>query len=192
MKRIRTTIVKGAAAGVAAAALQAALGKLEELLLLPPGEDADLAPILVDRLARRAGYGTSPAERWTAGTLFHFGYGAFWGAAYAVAREQRQLPPAAGGALLGTVIYLITFPRWGGAVRTSTVPHPSERSAGMAIFGVSVTASFGLATAAVYEGLRRWRETGAAAVSLPAPPPRDAAPAPDRPPSAPPGRPRAR
>lgn len=147
-------LAAGALCGMAAAAVQAAVGKSYERLLLPPGEDSDLAPRLVHRASEEAGHDASRAEAWTAGTLFHFGYGAFWGAAYAAVRERWRVPPVAGGAALGGWIYAITFPRWGGAVQTGTVRPPGRRSSRMTGFGVAAALSFGLTTALAYEAVR--------------------------------------
>ncbi|HEV2146434.1 MAG TPA: hypothetical protein VGR37_03370 [Longimicrobiaceae bacterium] len=152
--RMAGVIARGAAAGVAASVAQAALGKSYEKLLLPPGEDSDLAPRLVRRIAERAGERVSHAEKWALGTAFHLGYGAFWGAGYAAARERWPVPPLAGGALLGGFIYVITFPRWGGAVRTGVVRPPDRRSDRMTAFGALVTLAFGVMTALAYEGMR--------------------------------------
>ena len=149
-----TALAAGALAGMAAAAVQAAVGKSYERLLLPPGEDSDLAPRLVHRAAEEAGHDASRAEAWTAGTLFHFGYGAFWGTAYAAVRERWTVPPPLGGALLGGLIYAITFPPWGGAVQTGTVAPPGRRSSRMTGFAAAATLSFGLTTAFTYEALR--------------------------------------
>lgn len=144
----------GVTAGMTASAVQAAVGKSYDRLLLPPGEDSDLAPRLVHRIAEEAGEHASRAEAWSAGTLFHFGYGAFWGAAYAAARERWAVPPLVGGALLAGGIYAITFPPWGGAVQTGTVRPPGRRSSRMTGFAAAATLSFGLTTALAYEALR--------------------------------------
>lgn len=154
------TLAAGAAAGTLAAAVQAMAGKAYERGMLPRGEDSDVAPRLVHRISEEAGHDASRAEAWVAGTLFHFGYGGFWGAMYGLARERWRVPPTAGGAALGAWIYLITFPRWGGAVRTGTVAPAGVRSERMTGFAVLVTATFGLATAAAYEMLRGGEDGG--------------------------------
>lgn len=151
--------VRGAAAGMAAAAVQALVGKTEEKAFLPRDGDSDLAPRLVERLADFAGTSLSHETRWAAGTVVHFGYGAAWGIAYAALRERVPVHPLVGGALLGGVIYAITFPRWGGAVKTRVVPPPGAREDRMTVFAASVTSSFGLATALLYEAARP-REDG--------------------------------
>lgn len=149
-----SVLLKGAGAGIAATLVQTAVGKTYDALLLPPGEDSHLAPRLVDRLGRAVGADPSEPEEWALGTAFHFGYGCFWGAGYAAVRERTSIGPWLGGALLGGLIYSITFPRWGGGVRTRTVRPPERRTDRMTAFGATVTAVFGMTTALTYEALR--------------------------------------
>jgi hypothetical protein len=147
-------LLKGAVAGTIASVVQAGVGKTEDLLLLPPRESADIAPRLMARLAAMNGRTLSTADRWALGTVFHLGYGAGWGKLYAFVRERRPVHPAIGGMLLAGGIYAITFPRWGGAVWTDTERPPEERTRRMDFVAASVTLSFGLTTAYLYEALR--------------------------------------
>lgn len=153
-RSLSSTLARGAAAGVAAGIVQVALGKAEDVLLLPPRENADFAPRLVKRLAKGVGVHTSEMAEWALGTAFHFGYAAFWGAGYAPARERSGVHPLAGGTLLGALIYGMTFPRWGGAVQTGVERPPRRRTPQMKFLVASVTLGFGLATAFVYERIR--------------------------------------
>jgi hypothetical protein len=154
--RHQRALVRGAVAGAAAAIPQAVVGKAEELLLLPPREDSNIAPRLVDRLeAKLTGRHPSDAGKWLLGTAFHFGYGAGWGALYAAATHRRGVPPLLGGALLGGLIYGITFPRWGGAVLTDVERAPGRRTRRMTFVASSVTLTFGLATAGIFAWLSR-------------------------------------
>jgi hypothetical protein len=154
--RFRRALVRGAVAGAAAAIPQAAVGKAEELALLPPWEDSNIAPRLVDRAeAKLTGRHPSEAGKWLLGTAFHFGYGAGWGMLYAAVTHRRGVPPLLGGALLGGLIYGITFPRWGGAVVTDVERAPGRRTRRMTFVASSVTLSFGLATAGIFEWLGR-------------------------------------
>lgn len=147
--------LRGAAAGVMATIVQAAIGKTEELLVLPEDyEDSNIAPRLVDRMAGHFGYDPSLATEWALGTAFHLGYGATWGTLYAISRERYPVEPLLGGTALATLIYLITFPRWGGAVRTGTERPPRRRTRAMELVAVSVTLGFGVSTAVIYEQLR--------------------------------------
>ena len=149
------SLLRGVAAGMAGAAVQSVAGKAAGVLLLPDDRDSYLAPRLIDRLGKMVGIAPTELEEWTLGTAFHFGYGGFWGAAYAAARERTRVGPLLGGALLGGLIYGITFPRWGGAVQTGTVRAPQHRSDGMDAFGVAAALSFGIGTAFAYEVMRR-------------------------------------
>lgn len=153
-----STTLRGAGAGFVAALPQAALGELEERLFLPPGEDADIAPRTVHRMVLLStGHRLSSPVKWVLGTAYHFGYGALWGIAYAHARERFRLGPLAGGALLGGVIYLITYPRWGLGVLIGAERPPGVRSRRMTLVAWSVALGFGLVTAALYERLRGGR-----------------------------------
>lgn len=152
-------LVHGIGSGLAAGVLQVMVGKAEEKLLLPPGEDADIAPRLVRRLAEGVGERVSPPTAWVLGTAFHFGYAAFWGAVYALARERFRFSPVVGGAILGGLIYGITFPSWGGAVQTEVERPPEVRSRRMTFVALSVAAAFGMSTAMVYERFRNKVET---------------------------------
>jgi hypothetical protein len=145
---------RGAAAGMIASVVQAAVGALESATFVPDGENANIAPRLMARLADGVGGSLNAVERWTLGTAYHVLYGAGWGAAYALVRERTSVPPLIGGALLGATIYTITFPRYGGAVLLDVEREPGERSREMEVVLASVTASFGLTVAAVYERLR--------------------------------------
>src|SRR5690606_18282387 len=146
-------VLQGAAAGVAASVVQACVGKAEELLLLPPGEDADIAPRLVDRMAQRFGARLPAAVKWGLGTAFHLGYGALWGGLYGLGQRRRPLPMPLAGAGLGLVIYAITFPRWGAAVRTGVERPPAVRSARMTLVAASVALTYGVMVAVFFDRL---------------------------------------
>ncbi|HEX7120243.1 MAG TPA: hypothetical protein VF212_15720 [Longimicrobiales bacterium] len=153
---VTSTTLRGAGAGFLAAFPQAALGELEERLFLPPGEDADIAPRTVHRLSLLlTGHRLSSPAKWVLGTAYHFGYGAAWGIMYAHARERVRFGPVLGGLLLGAVIYGITYPRWGMGVLIGAERPPGERSRRMTAVAWSVAVGFGIATAAIYERLRR-------------------------------------
>src|SRR5690606_20297724 len=150
-----SAIVHGAIAGAAASVPQVMVGKLEDFLLLPASEDSHIAPRLVDRLADRLGRNPSREQEWVMGSIFHVVYGAGWGAAYALATRRRRVHPLIGGAMLGTLIYGITFPRWGGAVLTGTERPPERRTSRMTLVAWSVALSFGVVTGFLYDRLSR-------------------------------------
>lgn len=150
-KSLIATLWRGAKAGVFGATVQVMVGKAEEKLLLPPWEDADIAPRFVHRLGLRAGVDMNTPARWVLGTAYHYSYGAAWGALYAVARERWRFHPVLGGLALGGLIYGITFPSWGTAVQTGTERPPEQRTSAMEVVAVSVAIVFGLATALAYE-----------------------------------------
>jgi hypothetical protein len=153
------TPLTGALAGLVAAAAQVAVGKAEEVLLLPPGEDSDIAPRFVERLAEHAGKSLPDSWRWALGTLFHFGYGTSWGALYALlegwlAARRRAPPPLLGGAALGAVLYALAFSRLGMAVQTGTERPPARRPAAKTAVAWAVALTFGLVTATLTARLR--------------------------------------
>lgn len=152
---IPAAIVYGAIAGVAASVPQAVVGKVEEILLLPPGEDSNIAPRLVDRMARRLGQNPSREEEWLMGTIFHLAYGAGWGAMYGLSARKLSPGPLLGGTTLGSVIYGLTFPRWGGAVLTDVERPPKQRTPQMTFVAWSVALTFGIATGLMYDRLSR-------------------------------------
>lgn len=141
--------LRGAVAGVGASLVQSAIGKTEELFFLPSHENANIAPRLADRVGRALHVELSNEAEWVLGTAFHLGYGATWGTLYALMQERLKLPPLLGGLLLGSVIYGITFPRWGMAVKTGTERPPVERTRRMGMVALSVAFGFGLATAMI-------------------------------------------
>jgi hypothetical protein len=153
------TPLTGALAGLVAATAQVAVGKAEEVLLLPPGEDSNIAPRFVERLAEHAGESLPDSWRWMLGTLFHYGYGASWGALYALldgwlAARHRPPPPLLGGSLLGAVLYALAFGPLGMAVQTGTERPPERRPAAKTAVAWSVALTFGLVAATL---AARWR-----------------------------------
>jgi hypothetical protein len=148
------TVLRGSVAGIFGSIVQAAVGASESALILPEHEDANIAPRLMDRLARDLGEELPLEAEWLLGTIFHLGYGAAWGILYSLADEQLDLHPAAGGAALGALIYAITFPDWGGAVQTQVERPPEARTARMTVVAASVTLAFGLATAYASQALK--------------------------------------
>jgi len=134
--------------------VQAAVGATENALILPSHEDANIAPRLMDRLARDLGKEMPIELEWILGTLFHFGYGAAWGILYSLVDEEFDLHPAIGGAAMGGIIYAITFPRWGGAVQTQVERPPEARTGRMTLVAASVALTFGVATAYAAHALR--------------------------------------
>lgn len=158
MKNLLGAALIGAAAGTAGALVQAAIGATQSLLFLPPREDANLAPRLVDRAARAVGLEAPLEVEWALGTLFHFAYGAGWGAMYGVARERTGASAVKAGLVLGGIIHAITFPRWGLAVVTNVERPPERRTKRMDFVAVTETYGFGLATAAAYELINATRD----------------------------------
>src|SRR5690606_9554089 len=149
-----STVLRGSTAGMVGSLVQAAVGATENALILPSHEDANIAPRLMDRLARDIGKDMPIELEWILGTLFHFGYGASWGILYSLVDEEFDLHPAIGGAAMGGIIYAITFPRWGGAVQTQVERPPETRTRRMTFVAASVALTFGVSTAYAVNALR--------------------------------------
>lgn len=153
--RIPGGVAAGAAAGLAASVVQVVVGKTEQWLFLSSGETPDFAPRLVDRMFQRV-YGQASAPiKWTLGTVFHLGYGALWGAVFGAVQRRLGLHPLLTGAGLGLLIYGITFPRWGAAVRLGVERPPRRRTRRMTAVAASVAMTYGLAVGAFYARLAR-------------------------------------
>ena len=78
-----------------------------------------------------------------------------WGARYALAHRARPTPPRLGGLALGSIIYGITFPRWGLAVQTGAARKPGRRTPMMEPVALAVALTFGLATGFFHDLIRR-------------------------------------
>jgi len=148
-------ILRGATAGLVGTLVQTTVGATESALILPEHEDANIAPRLMDRIARRFGEDLPLELEWLLGTAFHFGYGITWGTLYALLEEKVEMHPVAGGAAMGALIYAITFPRWGGAIQTDVERPPEVRTRRMTFVAASVALSFGVATAYASHTLRQ-------------------------------------
>jgi hypothetical protein len=146
----RRPIKRGIEAGLLASVPQVLLPKVEERLLMRRGEDADLGPRFVERVARLFRLRLREDTKWLAASAFHFGYATVWGALYALAYRRWRPRPLVGGAALGSLIYAITFPHWGGAVLTGTEPPPPERSWRRELVLATAALTFALGTALLY------------------------------------------
>jgi hypothetical protein len=141
---------RGVEAGLMASVPQVLLAKAEERLLMPRGDDADLGPRFIDRLAEMAGVRLDEDMRWLAASAFHFSYAVFWGLAYGLAHRRWRPHPLVGGTALGALIYAITFPHWGGAVLTGTEHPPQHRSWQKELVLATAAMTFGFGTALLY------------------------------------------
>lgn len=155
-RRTLESLRRGVEAAVVAGVPQVLLSKLEERLFLRRHGEADLGPHLIEALASKLKRPLPEDTKWLAAAVFHFGYSAFWGAAYALAYERKPINPWLGGLALAGLIHVITFPRWGVAVLTGTEPSPKDRPWAKEAVLVTAPLSFGLGTALLYgHGPRR-------------------------------------
>ena len=75
MANLRSRLVNGAAAGLAAGIPQVLLTQAEARLLGLPGSQADIGPRFVQRVAEHLDTRPRRRERWLLAGGFHFGYG---------------------------------------------------------------------------------------------------------------------
>jgi hypothetical protein len=143
----------GAAAGLAASVVQTGVGLALDRLLLPHGHDNNIAPRLVDRVARRAGHHTPSAIDWAMGTAFHLGYGLGWGALFGVVRRRSRAPGLLLGSALGALLYGLAFSRVGLGTQTGAEAPPEERPWQKQVSLVSVAMAFALALALLFDRL---------------------------------------
>jgi len=144
----------GAGAGAVGGAVQPAVGKLEEMLGFPRGEDSNVPRHFVEALANRAGVTLPNTISWLGGVGFHVGYALFWGTAYALVREQKEFKPALGGLGLGALLYVVAFSRIGAGVQVGSEPAPDKRPAYKWAHTLTMPFAYSLTTAAVYERIR--------------------------------------
>lgn len=160
MKRETIAVVRrGIECAIVASVPQVILPKLQELLWFREHESADLGPHFIARLAQRFEQPLPEDMKWLAASAFHFGYAMWWGAAYALVQRRLQLHPLVGGLALATTIYLITFPKWGGAVVIGSEPPPRKRSWRVEIAFATAPLVFGFVTALLFRHgpeRRRW------------------------------------
>ena len=143
----------GAVAGVIASVVQVLVGFALDALVLPRRQHNNIAPRFIKRLFQLGGRGQHPVRDWTLGTLFHFGYGVGWGAAFGLARRWSGIPSALLGVGTGFLIYVLAFSGVGVGTKTRTEPHPRRRNWPKQISLIAVAWTFALTTAAVYEYL---------------------------------------
>jgi hypothetical protein len=159
-----TVIVKGALAGAAGTAVMSAfMERAPELLeragiganeppAAPPEEpEAPASP--TEELAERVTEGElGPKERAVAGQAIHWGYGAAWGAYYAVVQSTFRPSPIIHGAFLGG---LKTAVATKGIPRLGLMPEPRSRQE--LITSAASHVVYGVATGLVYQVLNLGR-----------------------------------
>lgn len=145
----------GAIAGLGGTAVQTAVGLAFDKLLLPKGQDSNIAPRLMNRLFRITGHGRDRARDWTVGMLFHTAYGAGVGVAYGLARRATGMPPALLAPAFAGLIYLSAFSRVGGGTLTLTERPPGWRSRRKQASLVAIPFAYAVATAALFSALQR-------------------------------------
>ncbi len=144
----------GAETGFCAATIQACVGEAIDGRLLPRGRLADRAVGLVEAALDEPREQKPTPPVFLSAAAFHFGYGAGWGALYAVARERWRVPAVAAAGLQAAAIYTAAFSRVGLGVRLGSEPQPSRRRPGELAYQLVVAGTFALANAVLYEIVR--------------------------------------
>ncbi len=148
-QRTIAALRRGVESAVIASIPQVLIPKMEEHLLLD-NDDADLGPRLIAALATKVERPLPEDMKWLGAASFHFGYAMFWGMVYAVIQDRAQINRWIGGIGLSAFIYLITFPRWGGAVLAGSEKPPRKRSWKRESVLATAPLAFGLGTALLY------------------------------------------
>ena len=132
----------GALAGMSGAVIQVAVGLLIDKLLLPPQHDNNIAPRVMTRLFQKRGDRPNRLRDWTLGTLFHIGYGLFWGVSFSLARRWTRIPSRFLGLVMAALIYLLAFSKFGAGTKTGTEEHPRRRPDNKQLSLVAVVLTF--------------------------------------------------
>jgi hypothetical protein len=143
----------GALAGTLAATIQAGVGWAIQTLMLPLGQDNNIAPRFVNRLFRRSGRRPNPVRDWVLGTLFHYGYGVGWGTLFAVVRRRTGLPGWLLGTGLGGLIYALAFSGFGVGTKSRTERSPRWRPWHKQISLIAVALTYAFSLALTFERL---------------------------------------
>jgi hypothetical protein len=125
--------------------------------LLGRRERADIAPRLMQNTAKQFGESLSRPLRWLLATIFHFGYGAGWGAVYAATHEaqaMQRVPAWLSGGVLGLLIYAVAFSRVGAGTLVGAERHPDRRENRELAVQWTSALSFALTLAYAYRSLR--------------------------------------
>ncbi|MGI9148253.1 MAG: hypothetical protein ACR2IK_17150 [Chloroflexota bacterium] len=150
MASLRTLVVNGAVAGLAAGVPQVFLTQAETRLLGLPPSQADIGPRFVQRVAGRLDTSLPRRERWIVAGGFHFGYSVAWGVAYALVQRWRPAQPHVGGPLLAALIYGLAFSPWGAATQTGTERPAEIRPISESLLHWTAALSFSLTLAYLY------------------------------------------
>ncbi|MCB0080140.1 MAG: hypothetical protein KDE47_04395 [Caldilineaceae bacterium] len=151
-------ILKGAIAGLAGtAALTVGMSLMPHLLpqrshIDPQRDQPDEPNVRLVEEAMMALWGTLPSDRTKAvgGQFAHWGYGATWGAIYALAQDRLRLPPNTHGLLLGLLV---------GTTASTVVPAldhappPTREPFSQTLAMTGLQLLFGWVTARTFDGL---------------------------------------
>lgn len=158
-----SVLVKGAIAGAAGTAIMSAVmerapdmvQKLPGMQPIeppapPPDPDAPTSP--TEELAERVAGGVAqtelaPEARARAGEAIHWGYGAAWGAYYAVFQSTFRLPHLLHGTWLGTLVLGVAMTL---VPRLGLVPPPDRQQREQLLVSAASHLVYGWSTAIVY------------------------------------------
>ncbi|HEV2121424.1 MAG TPA: hypothetical protein VGW38_01450 [Chloroflexota bacterium] len=146
---------RGVPAGLIGATFQVVAGWLLAKVLLPEGQDNNIAPRLVQRTLATLGRPEQPVRDWLLGSLFHFGYGAGWGIALARGRTLARLPGVLVAFPISLMIYLVAFSRVGAGTILQVEEHPTQRPMGKKGALLGVVVAYTLSTGLLLDRLGR-------------------------------------
>jgi hypothetical protein len=129
------------------------VGGVLDRMLLPRGHDNNIAPRLINRVARKTGHHSPAALDWLLGTAFHLAYGISWGIAFGLVRRWSPLPSLPLAGLFGGAIYIGAFSRFGAATQTGTERKPRDRPWQKHVSLVSVALTYALCLGVLYDRL---------------------------------------
>lgn len=144
---------RGALAGLAGGLLLMLTEQAGRRTILPEGSDTtSLAAEAAKAVASEGGAELSRAQAEALGGSIQLGWCAALGALFGVAHSRIDTPALLNALALGGVAYAVTMRKNGVLAKLGVTP-PFERQVEQAIIPVASHVAFGVATAAVFEGL---------------------------------------
>jgi uncharacterized membrane protein YagU involved in acid resistance len=150
------TATRGAVAGLWGVAGMAGVITTLRRALVPPDEVTITHPekvVLRIRQALGVEDELDVMTRRRLGDALHFGFGATWGAVYAIATRKREVDPLLGGAAAGSALWLTAF--WGYMPALGVHPGAWTWDKREYVLTGSAHLAFGMTMATVLKALRR-------------------------------------
>ncbi len=150
---LATAAARGALAGLAGGLLLMLTEQAGRRTILPEGSDTtSTAAQAAKAVASERGTDLSRTQAEAIGGSIQLGWCAALGAVFGMARSRIGTPAVLDALALAGVAYAVTMPKSGVLAKLGVTP-PFERQVEQAIIPVASHVAFGVATAAVFEGL---------------------------------------